>query len=117
MFFIVHLAVLTAVVFFASRYLPTVHVRSAGSALVVALVFSLLNFFLGWAIKAALFIPGLLTLGLLFLILPFVVNLILIWITDKLLHAFRVDNFKSYALLAALITMASWFVRMVLSRH
>ena len=106
--FIVHLVVLTAVVLLASRYMATVHVRSTGSAVVVAVVFSLLNFFLGWAIKAALFIPGLLTLGLLFLVLPFVVNLILIWITDKLLHAFRVDGFKSYALLALFITAANW---------
>lgn len=110
--FLVQLAALTAVVFFASRYLPTVHVRSVGTAVIVAVVFSLLNFFLGWAIRAALFVPGLLTLGLLFLILPLVVNLVLIWITDKLLHAFRVDGFKGYAVLAALITAANWVLGM-----
>ena len=49
-------------------------VKSLGSAIVVAIVFSVLNFFLGWLIKAVLFVPAILTLGLLFLFIPLIVN-------------------------------------------
>jgi putative membrane protein len=113
---IIHLAVLTATVLLGSRYLPGVHVRNTGTAVLVAVVFSLLNFFVGWAIKLALVVPGILTLGLVFLFLPFIVNLVLVWLTDKVLHAFRVDSIKSYLLLAFGITMVNWLFSVVASR-
>jgi putative membrane protein len=45
---LLHLAVLTLTVLALARLLPGVHIRSMGSAIVVAIVFSLLDFFLGW---------------------------------------------------------------------
>jgi putative membrane protein len=84
-----------------------VHVRSAGSALAVAVVFSLLNFFLGWIVKVALFVPAILTLGLLFLILPFIVNTVMLWLTDKLLGAFEIDSLGSLLVSAAVITLVN----------
>ena len=87
MFSIFHLAALTLTVFVLSRVLPGFRIRTAWTALTVAVLFSLLNFFLGWAIKLALFLPGLLTLGLLFTILPFIVNAIVLWLTDKFLDS------------------------------
>ena len=84
MYTLLHLATLTLTVFALSRIFSSVKIRSVGSAVVVAIVFSLLNFFLGWLIRVALFLPAILTLGLLFLVLPFIVNTILLWLTDKL---------------------------------
>ena len=47
MYTLLHLAALTVTVLALARIFPSVRVKSVGSALVVAIVFSLLNFFLG----------------------------------------------------------------------
>ena len=107
MYTLLHLVVLTLTVLLLARLLPGVRIRSAGSALLVAVVFSLLNFFFGWIIKVALFVPAILTLGLLFLVLPFVVNAILLWLTDKLLSAFEIDSVGSLLVSAAVITLVN----------
>src|ERR1019366_8728818 len=52
---IIHLAVLAVTVFLLARLLPAVRIRSAGTAVLVAVVFSLLNFFLGWLVRVVLF--------------------------------------------------------------
>jgi putative membrane protein len=104
MFTLIHLAALAITVYLLARLLPDVHVKSAGTALVVAIVFSVLNFFLGWLIRAALFVPAIFTLGLLFLILPFVVNAILLWLTDKVLGSFEIKSLGSLLLSAGAIT-------------
>ena len=51
MYTLLHLAVLTLTVLALARLLPGVHIRKASTAIVVAVVFSLLNFFIGWLIK------------------------------------------------------------------
>ncbi len=117
MYTLLHLAVLTLTVLLLARVLPGVKVRSAGSALVVAIVFSVLNFFLGWLIRAALFLPAILTLGLLFLVLPFIVNAILLWLTDKLLRSFEIDSLGALLLSAAVITIVNGFFHVALHAH
>src|SRR5579862_2670111 len=86
---LLHLAILTVTIVVLTRLLPSVRIKSAGTAVVVAIVFSVLNFFLGWFIRALLVVPALLTLGLLFLFVPFIVNTVLLWLTDKLLSSFE----------------------------
>ena len=117
MYTILHLAVLTLTVLLLARVLPSVKVRSAGSALVVAIVFSVLNFFLGWLIRVALFLPAILTLGLLFLVLPFIVNAILLWLTDKVLRSFEIDTPGGLLLSAAVITIVNGFFHVALHAH
>ena len=117
MYTLLHLAVLTVTVLLLARFLPGVRLRSAGTALVVAIVFSLLNFFLAWLIKAVLFVPAILTLGLLFLILPFIVNTILLWLTDKLLHAFEITSFGTLLLSSAVITVVNGIFHVALHAH
>src|SRR5205823_9205421 len=102
-----HLVVLTVTVLALARFLPGVRLQSVGTAVVVAIVFSVLNFFLAWVIKAVLFVPAILTLGLLFLFLPFIVNTVLLWLTDKLLPAFEITSFGSLVLSAAAITLVN----------
>jgi putative membrane protein len=106
---ILHLAVLSLTIFGLSRWLPNfVYIRSAGTAVVVAIVFSVLNFFLGWAIKAVLFVPALLTLGLLFLFVPFIVNTVVLWLTDKALASFEITTTRALLLSAAVITLVNF---------
>ena len=105
---ILHLGILALTVFGLSRLLPgLVRVRSVGTAVTVAVVFSVLNFFLGWFIRALLFVPALLTLGLLFLFVPFIVNAILLWITDKALRGFELRGARGLLASAGIITLVN----------
>jgi putative membrane protein len=117
MYILLHLAVLTLTVLALARLLPGVHIRSMSTAIVVAVVFSLLNFFLGWLVKVALFVPAILTLGLLFLFLPFIVNTILLWLTDKLLRAFEIDSFGSLLVSSLIITLVNGAFHIALHPH
>ena len=104
MYTLIHLALLTITILVLARVLPDVQIKSAGTAIAVAVVFSLLNFFLGWLIKVFLIVPGILTFGLLFLILPFVVNTILLWLTDKVMSTFKIHSLGSLLMSAGAIT-------------
>jgi putative membrane protein len=102
-----HLAVLALTVLVLARVHPDVRVRSIGSAILVAVIFSVLNFFLGWLIRAVLFVPAIFTLGLLFLFVPFIVNTVLLWLTDKLMASFEVKTVPALLLSAAIITVVN----------
>src|SRR3982750_1134007 len=101
---VLHLVVLTATVLLLARFLPSVRVKSVGAAIIVAIVFSLLNFFLGWFIRAVLFVPALFTFGLLFFFVPFIVNAVLLWLTDKLIKSFSIEGVRGWLTPAAGIT-------------
>jgi putative membrane protein len=107
MHILLHLAVLTLTILLLARLLPSVRIRRVGTAVVVAVVFSILNFFLGWLIRALLFVPALLTLGLLFLFVPFIVNTVLLWLTDKLIANFEIRSLRGLLISAAVITLVN----------
>jgi putative membrane protein len=114
MHILIHLAVLTVTVLLAARYIRGVHVKSMPAAIGVALVFSLLNFLIGWLLTALLFLPAILTLGLGFLVMPLVINVILLWLTDKALHVFEIESARALWLMALLITGVNLVVRLAL---
>jgi len=104
---LLHLAVLALSILVLSRVLPGVHIRSPATAFAVALVFSVLNFFLGWLVRAVLFVPAILTLGVLFLFVPFIVNAVLLWLTDKFLASFELETMSAWLISAAVITLVN----------
>ena len=104
---LVHLAALALTILALSWFVPSVHIRSWGTAIAVAIVFSILNFFLGWFIRAMLFLPALLTLGLLFVFVPFIVNTVVLWLTDKLMASFEIDTTAGLLVSAAAITLVN----------
>jgi|ERR1019366_4559429 putative membrane protein len=104
---VIHLVVLALTVFLLARLLPSVRIRSARTAVLVAVVFSLLNFFLGWLVRAVLFVPALLTLGLLFLVMPFVVNTIMLWLTDKVVASFKIETTGGLLISSLVITLVN----------
>jgi len=112
---LLHLGVLTATVLGLAKFLPGVRVGRTTTAIVTAVVFSLLNWALGWVIGALLFLPALLTLGLLFLFVPFIVNTIVLWLTDKFLGDFEIKDAKTLLISSGVITLVSalfhWIVR------
>jgi putative membrane protein len=82
--------------------LPGFHLKSAKSAVIVAALFGILNFLLGWLLFA---IFTIFTLGLAWLlafITRWIINAILLKLTDALTSHLRIDNF-GWALLGALL--------------
>jgi putative membrane protein len=109
---LIHLAALAAAVLVVATLLPSVRIRSAGTAALVAVVFSVLNLFLGWLIKAVVLalmvVPGVLTLGLLFLFVPLIVNAVLLWLTDKALTSFQIRSLGGLFITSLAITLVNW---------
>ena len=81
--------------------LPGVRLKSYGTAVIVALVYGLLSFFLGWLIELVFFIPMLLSVGLFGL----VINAFFLWVTDKLIDDFEIDSLKTTLIMAVLLTI------------
>jgi putative membrane protein len=105
---LLHLAVLTATVLGIARFVPGVEVRGAVSAVLVAVVFSVLNFLLAKLLYLLLFVPALLTLGLLFFFIPFIINTLLLWLTDKLLDSFAIRHVRALLVSAGVLTAVNW---------
>jgi putative membrane protein len=117
MYTLLHLATLTATVLLLSRIFSTVKIKGVASALVVAIVFSVLNVLLGWLIRVALFVPAILTLGVLFLFVPFIVNAVMLWLTDKLLGSFEIETAGALFASAAIITVVNALFNFALHAH
>jgi putative membrane protein len=114
---LLHLVALAVTVLAIARFLPDVQVRDFGTAVVVSVVFSVLNFFLGWLIHVVLFVPALLTLGLLFFFIPFIVNTAMLWLTDKLIGAFEIKTLRALLISAAVITVVNWLFEAAVHSH
>jgi putative membrane protein len=117
MYTLLHLATLTVTVLLLSRIFSSVKIKSVGSAIVVAIVFSVLNVLLGWLIRVALIVPAILTLGVLFLFVPFIVNAVMLWLTDKLLGSFEIETGGALFASAAIITVVNALFNFALHAH
>lgn len=97
--------ILSVAIWGTAAVLPGVRIDGFGTAAAVAAVFSLLNFFFGWVLFILI---GVGTLGigfLLFFITEWVVNSILLKVTDGLFDTFHVDSF-GWAMVASLLISA-----------
>ena len=90
--------------------LPGVRLKSYGTAVTVALVYGLLNYFLFWLIALIAFIPMLLSFGLFGL----VINAFLLWLADKLIDDFEIDSVGMTLLMAVLLTVGKILLRAIL---
>jgi len=52
-------------------------------------------------------VPAILTLGVLFLFVPFIVNAVLLWLTDKFLASFELETMSAWLISAAVITLVN----------
>ena len=95
-----------------SRWLPGIHVERKRTAVVVALVFSLMNWIVGGAIRflvtTVLIIPAVFTFGLLLLFIPLLVNGALLWATDQVIKDFEIRERRSFWWMTFSITLANW---------
>lgn len=107
--------ILSLAVWITAVALPGFHVKSLGGAFVVAAIFGVLNFLLGW-LFFTIFAIGTLGIALLLAFLTrWIINAILLKITDAISDALTIDSF-AWALGGALMmsvlgSAGEWLVR------
>lgn len=92
-----------AVLLLAAKIMPTIKIRSYGTAIAVALVIGILNATIGFLLRLPL---NILTLGLLSFFVRLIVSAIVIKITDKFFSGFEVRSFTSAVILACIMAVA-----------
>lgn len=107
--------VLSLAVWVTATVLPGFHLKSPGSAFIVAALFGVLNFLIGWLFFAVLTIA---TLGLAFLLAfltRWLINAIILKIVDAFTDQLTIDSFGwalgGALLMSAVGTLAEWLVR------
>jgi putative membrane protein len=113
---LLHVAVLALTIFGLSRLHNGIYLKTPTTSVVVAVVFSLLNLFLGWFLRALLVVPTILSLGLLLLFSSFIINTALLWLTDRILDSFELKSTRALFYSSGAITLVNWLLHMQL-RH
>ena len=110
MSFIWNILLLSIAVFVVAKLMPRIHIKSFWTALVVGLVYSIINIAIGSLLMF-------LTLPLIFItfgLFKFVINAFLLWVTDKLIEDFEIEDIFTTLIAALLITLFDSTLRWVL---
>jgi putative membrane protein len=107
--------ILSLAVWLTAVILPGFHVKSFTSAILVAAIFGVLNFLLGW-LFFVVFAIATLGLALLFaFITRWLINAILLKVTDALTDHLTIDSFGwalgGALMMSAIGTVGEWLVR------
>lgn len=107
--------ILTLAVWITALILPGFHVKSIGSAFIVAAIFGILNFLLGWLLFALFTVATLGIAWLLAFITRWIINAILLKVTDALTDRLTIDSFGwalgGALMMSALGTLGEWLIR------
>lgn len=107
--------ILSVAVWVTAAVLPGFHVKSFGSALLVAAIYGVLNFLLGWLLFAVFTVATLGLAWLLAFITRWIINAILLVLTDRLTDRLKVDSFGwalgGALMMSAIGTVGEWLVR------
>jgi len=110
MLLILHLMLLAGVIFALARMMPGIRVAGYGTALLVAVIYGLINVTLGSILKI-LTIPFIIISVGVFLLL---INTFLLWLTDQILEDFEIEDMGTTFIAAVIITIAdttlSWLL-------
>ncbi|MBA4139545.1 MAG: phage holin family protein [Segetibacter sp.] len=99
---ILQLLLNAGVLLLAAKIMPSVKIRSFGTAILVALVIGILNATIGLLLRLPL---NLLTLGLLSFFVRLIVLAIVIKIADKFFSGFEVRSFTTAIILACIMAI------------
>jgi len=92
---------LSAAVFIVANVMPGIKIKNIWTTLWVALVYSLINFLVGWLLRFFALPFIYITFGL----FTFVINAAMLWLTDHVLDDFEIDGLVNTLIAAFLITV------------
>ncbi len=96
-----NILLLSAAIFIVAQIMPTIRIKSFWTAIIVAIVYSLINFLIGWLLVLLTLPFIIITFGLFKLVL----NTFMLWVTDKLIEDFEIKGLGSTFIAALLITI------------
>ena len=99
---ILHFLLLAVVIFMLAKSLPGFYIHGFGTAVVVAIVYGLINITLGTVLKL-LSIPFIIISVGIFL---FFINTFLLWLTDQLIEDFEIEDISTTFIAALVITLS-----------
>jgi putative membrane protein len=106
--------ILSAAVWITAVVLPGFHLKGFGSAFVVAALFGVLNFLLGWLIFVVLAVATLGIALLLAFITRWIVNALILKLVDSLTDHLTIDGFRwalgGALMMSALGTIGEWLL-------
>ncbi len=106
---IINMLILSVTIFLVAELLPGIRVKNFLTAVIVAIVYSVINFFMGWLLVLLTLPFMILTFGL----FKLVINAFLLWITDKLMEDFEIKDFLTTFVAASLITLVDSLLKWV----
>ncbi len=104
-----NILLLSATVFAVAKMLPNIRIKNFTTAIIVAVVYSIINFFIGWLLVLLSLPMMIVTFGL----FTFVINALLLWITDQLIEDFEIKGLGTTLIAAFLITIISTFLKWI----
>lgn len=107
--------ILSLAVWLTAALLPGFHVKSAGSAILVAALVGVLNFLLGWLLFAFFTVATLGLAWLLAFVTRWIIDAIILKLVDSLTDRLTIDGF-GWALAGAFVmsaigTLGEWLIR------
>jgi putative membrane protein len=100
---ILHVLLDAAVIFGLAYIMPQVDVKNFGTAVLIAILLGLLNFFVGWVLTLPL---NLLTFFLLTGLVRVLVTAVLLKIIDKFMDSFTIQGFWPALVIAVAVAVA-----------
>ncbi len=100
--FVLHFLLLGVVIFVIAETLPGIYIEGFGTAVIVAIVYGLINVVLGTVLKFLAIPFILITLGV-FLLL---IKTFLLWLTDQFLEDFEIKDIGTTFVAAVIITIS-----------
>jgi len=99
---IAYVLLLALAILVIAEMLPGIYIDGYGTAVVVAIVYGLINVTLGTVFKVLSLPLIIITLG----IFLFVINSFLLYLTDALIEDFEIENYGTTLVAAVLITLS-----------
>ena len=108
---LVKFVVVAFVIGASPQVLDAIHVRDGAAAAKAALLYGLLFVLLGWLVRVLVavlsIVPGVLTLGLFFLLVPLIANTILLRLTADLMSGFSITTWWAAFVLSAALSLVN----------
>ncbi len=104
---ILHLLLDAAVIFGLAYLMPQVDVKNFGTALLIAVLLGLLNFFVGWILTFPL---NLISFFLLTGLVRIIVTAILLKVIDKFMDSFTIQGFWPALVIAVAVAVAGMLI-------
>lgn len=112
MHLLLKLLIVAGVIAISPQIVAGIRVNGFGSAVRAAFLYGVLFVLIGWLVRGLLFmfsiVPGILTFGLFFLVIPILANTILLRTTAGLMRSFEIRTWTAALVLSTLLSIVNY---------